>query len=77
MAEAKPASRPRILIAKESFLANWGGVEQQFLQNETRVSEDDPRLEGIRHLFEPIDASFGYEQATADPVDINKMIIAE
>lgn len=73
----KPAKEPRMLVARESFVANWGGVDQQFHQGQTRVREDDPRIKGLEHLFEPVEASAGIEQATAAPGEIRDQVIAK
>lgn len=57
-----------MLVAAEDFVAKWEGVEQAYVTDVTRVRSDDPRLEGIRHLFKPIESSFlDVESATAGP----------
>lgn len=66
-----------MLVARESFVANFGGIDQQFHGGQTRVREDDPRIKGLEHLFEPAEASPGIEQATAAPGEVRDQVIAE
>jgi hypothetical protein len=56
-----------ILIATETFAWTFGGAEHVFQAGVTRVRSGHPILEGIEHLFKPVDAHYDIEQATAAP----------
>lgn len=57
-----------MLVAAEDFVAKFEGVERAFVADVTRVRSDDPMLDGIRHLFKPITATYvDVESATAGP----------
>lgn len=57
------------LVAAEDFIANIDGIDKLFKEDVTRVRADDPILEGRRHLFRPMDATYkpDVEAATAGP----------
>ncbi len=57
-----------MLVATDSFIAAYDGIEYTYKQDETRMRSDDPRIQNIRHLFKPLDASFlDVEAASAAP----------
>ena len=58
----------RMLVAIDSFVNVYEGVEYSYRQDETRVKADDPRIQGFLHLFKPIEASYlDVEAATQGP----------
>lgn len=58
----------QMLVAADSFVTTFDGVEYTYRQDETRVKADDPRIQNILHLFKPVDASYlDVESATAGP----------
>lgn len=60
----------RIMVAKESFVTRYEGVDLTFLAGQTRVEEGHPILVGREHLFEPIKAHYEVEAATAGPGEV-------
>ena len=65
MADKTPDTR--MLVAAESFVVNFDGIDVDFKQNETRIRANDPRIKGLEHLFKPIEAHYLVEEATANP----------
>lgn len=58
----------QMLVATDSFVTTYDGVEYSFRENETRVKSDEPHIQNILHLFKPVDASYlDVESATAGP----------
>lgn len=56
-----------IYVATESFSKRFEGADHQFVQGQTRVRAGHPILQGVEHLFKPIDANYEVESATAGP----------
>ena len=58
---------PRLLVAADTFTADFEGVPHTFIEDQTRVREGHPILKGIEHLFKPIKAHYEIEAASAAP----------
>lgn len=67
MAKKEAAERGEILVATESFARRFEGADHAFHAGVTRVRAGHPILRGIEHLFEPIQAHYEVESATAAP----------
>lgn len=59
-----------MLVAKESFIIRWEGVDKVFTGGVTRVREGHPVLEGREHLFEALTPHYEVEAATAAPGEV-------
>jgi hypothetical protein len=61
------ASKPQILVARETFTAEYDGAPVVVHGGVTRVRSDHPLVKGREHLFEAAESRVDVEQATAAP----------
>lgn len=59
------------VVAKESFIANIDGVDRSFVQGQTRMRANDPRIKHLLDVyFQPLESDYpAFETASADPLD--------